>query len=413
MKYNISFAKDISKLCNTCIAYIILFVTVLSSCQKSIPAPQWLLGIPLILICYQLIRNYCYHPVLYIFLHGIFWIPALLIPFPYIEYRYLFLVMLLFECCRAVYIWRTNTVSQTYKQAPWFLFTCVFLIYTHATSGNSDNFALLIYYLGLCVLLLHFIRFFITGLSGLIKKTEHATSLPMKKIMLTSLLIFLFFLIILTTLTVAIPYSNIDQTFSAIGEAFIRVIQLVIQFITYIVTILKALFSKDRRLEETAAAKEDVESAWRELQEPSLLSKIIEGILVIIVLSVFIYFVYHVIVWLLQTFTKRYTQDADTIVQLSKPRETIQETKEKTSVLKKVQDFFKNDNASKIRRGYRLRIKGYKPAIHQKQDTPTEIAQKIELIYNEDITELTQVYEKARYSNETITFEDVQKGGLL
>ena len=34
-------------------------------------------------------------------------------------------------------------------------------------------------------------------------------------------------------------------------------------------------------------------------------------------------------------------------------------------------------------------------------------------MYDEDISELTEVYEKARYSNEDITYEDVQKGGIL
>lgn len=412
MNYNIAFAKDVSKLCNTCIMYIILFITVLIYYQKSIPTPYWLLGIPLILVCYQFIQNYCFQPVIYILLHGIFWIPALLIPFSYVEYRYLFLGMLIFEGMNAIRVWKTDN-NKTYDDIPLISFIVISLIYIVATHYHLDNFAQLIYYLGLGILLLHFIRSFITGITRLLTKSKEATSMPANQIISTSSFIFVFFLAIIVIAAIWLQHSNIDQLFTAIGEVIIRCLRFVLRLITYIATILKALFAKERQLEETEVAEEEMETALEELQEPSLLAKILDGIIIIAVVFVAIYIVYRLIMFFIKLFSKRYTQEADVVVQLSKPKETIQKTKTKRSILKSAQEFFKNDNATKVRRGYRLKIKGYKPAIFKTHDTPTEIAQRVELTYNEDIAELTHVYEKARYSDEEITFDDVQKGGLL
>lgn len=412
MNYNIAFARDVSKLCNACIIYIILFISVLIYYQKSIPTPYWLLGIPLVLVCYQLIQNYCFHPVIYILLHGIFWIPALLIPFSYVEYRYLFVGMLLFEGLNAIRVWRTDN-NKTYENIPLVSLIIISLIYILATHYHLDTFAQLIYYLGLGTLLLHFIRSFITGLTRLLSKSKQATSMPATQIMSTSSFIFIFFLAIFVILAIWLQHSNVDQLFTAIGEILIRGIRFILRLITYIVTIVKALFAKERQLAETEAAEEEMETALEELQEPSLLAKILDGIIIILVVFIAIYIVYRLIMLLTKLFSKRYTQEANTVVQLSKPKETIQKTKAKRSLLQSAKEFFKNDNVAKVRRGYRLKIKGYKPVVFKTHDTPTEIAQRIELTYNEDITELTQVYEKARYSNEEITFDDVQKGGLL
>lgn len=411
MKYNISIAKDISNLCNTCLSYIILFITVLTIYEDGIPTPLWLLGIPFILICYQFIQNYCFHPILYILLHGIFWVPVYMIPFSYVEYRYLFFTLLFFEGANAIQIWRTNA-SKPYDEVPWQLLLCVSIIYAVANAYHLNQFALLTYYLGLAVLLLHFIRLFITGLTKLMTKSEQATSMPAKKIILTDALIFTFFLILLIVLVIWVQHSNVDQFFAALGQLLVKVIRFIIRTISYIATIISALFAKNRKM-QAEEAQENVAAAWEELQEPSLLAKILDGIIMIAVIFILVYFVYRIIVALIKIFTKRYTQDTDIVVHLSKPREITKLPRENASLLQRVQELFKNDNASKIRRGYRLKVTSYKPAIFKSNDTPTDIATRIYDTYNEDVEELTEVYKKARYSNEEITFDDVQKGGLL
>lgn len=79
MKYNLTLFKNTGRLLTAAITYLIAFSTVLTIYEKAVVEPAFLLGIPFILVCYLVIEQYCYHPLLYIFLHGLFFIPIWLI----------------------------------------------------------------------------------------------------------------------------------------------------------------------------------------------------------------------------------------------------------------------------------------------------------------------------------------------
>ncbi len=412
MKFNLSLAKDISHSCASALGYIMLFITVLFINQNDIPTPYCMLGIPLILMACQLIQYYCFHPVLYVLLHGALWIPVFFIPFSYMEYRYLLLFVLLCESAKAIQAWRT-TRPTLYEDVPWFVLTCTCIFYAIACGYHMETYALIIYYLGIGVLLLHFFQLFISGLIKLVSKSTQATSVPTNKIMLTSVFIFIFFTIILIILSMLVHHSSVDNAFSALGQLLIKIIRFLSRTITYIVTIISVLMSKNTLKAEIEEAEQGLDDAFKELQEPSLLARILDGCLMIATMFLVIYLCYRMIIVLIRIFNKRYVKDTDIIIEPETPKDITKLPKKKHPIIERLRDFFRNDNASKIRRAYRLKISSYKPVIFKKSDTPTDIAFRIQDIYNEDIEELTEVYEKARYSNEEITFDDVQKGGLL
>ena len=208
-------------------------------------------------------------------------------------------------------------------------------------------------------------------------------------------------------------HNSVENAFSALGQLLIRIIRLITRTITYIVTLISVFFSKHSLNAEMEDAEQGMEEVLEEIQEPSLLAQILHGCIMIAAMFVAIYLVYRMLTAFIRIFSRRYAQDTDIVMKPSTPQETTKKPKKKDSFVKRLQDFFRNDNASKVRRAYRLKVSNYKPAIFTKQDTPTDIAIRIHNTYNEDIKELTEVYEKARYSNEEITFDDVQKGGLL
>lgn len=412
MKYNLSLAKDICHACTCALGYAMLFITVLLNNYKCIPTAYCLLGIPLILLGCQLIQYYCFQPVLYILLHGALWIPVIMIPFSYIEYRYLLLFVLLCESVKAVQAWKASRPT-LYEDIPWFILTCTCLFYAIVCGYKMETYALIIYYIGIGVLLLYFIQLFIAGLTKLITKSTQATSVPTSKIMLTSVFIFIFFAIILVIASTCVHHNSVENAFSALGQLLIRIIRLITRTITYIVTLISVFFSKHSLNAEMEDAEQGMEEVLEEIQEPSLLAQILHGCIMIAAMFVAIYLVYRMLTAFIRIFSRRYAQDTDIVMKPSTPQETTKKPKNKDSFVKRLQDFFRNDNASKVRRAYRLKVSNYKPAIFKKQDTPTDIAIRIHNTYNEDIKELTEVYEKARYSNEEITFDDVQKGGLL
>ena len=411
MKYNISIAKDVAKLCNSCVAYILLFITTLYIYKNCIPTPYWLFGIPLVLICNKCIQNYCFHPVLYILLHCLFWIPAWLIPFTHIEYRYLFFVLLFFEFMNAIRVWRTP-IEKEYNEVPWQLVLCVTILYIITNAYKMHSIATIIYYIGILVVLLHFVRLFIAGINRLLTKADQATSMPVRKIFLTNILIFTFFLITVAVVTIVLLYSNADELFAAFGDALIRLIRLIIRIVSFVTTVISALFAKDRKI-NIPDAREKLDDSWRAMKEPSLLAQILDGIIMIISIFIVIYIIYRIIVKFIKIFTKRYSTDTDVVVRLSKPRKTEHIKKPQMPFYEQMKEYFANDNATKIRRGYRITIKGYRLTNLHCSDTPMHIADKVNAAKDEDISELTDVYEKARYSSEEITYDDVQKGGFL
>lgn len=407
MKHNLTIYKDISRLCTVTFVYVLIFITFLTIYEGSIVAPYYLLGIPVILGCYQMIQRYCYQPILYLLLHGICYIPLWVVPFPTKCYWYLYLFLLIYETFHAITIWKYN-VEKPYTEAPWHMFLFATILYIIAIADHKEQLAQAVYYIGLALLLLHFIRYFLNGASNLITQSEHATTMPTKKIMLTNIIILSFFLITFLCVTLLTHTLQLDNFIYTIGDFIISVIGVAIQLAIYIITILRAIFAtdstKDTRTDETA----NLEEALYEITEPSLFAQIISGLIEITVILFLVYFLYKVFVSLVKMMLHRYAKDSDIILALHQKKEKTTPQQEKESILNKVTNWFDADNRAKVRRTYRLKIRNYKEYVVQESDTPTDIANNILNQYEDDLSTLTNIYEKARYSAEEITTTDLE-----
>lgn len=413
MKHNLTIYKDLSRLMTVALVYLLTFITILTIYEKQIAAPGYLLGIPAILLCYLIIQRYCYHAFLYILLHGIFYIPILLISFPNKWYTFLYITMLIIENMHAIHIWIHNT-DQPYTEVPWYLFFFVAILYITALGFHQIQLANYVYYIGLALLVLHFVRYFIYGIGCLFSQSEHTTTMPTKKIMLTNSVLFGFLLLAFLILTFFARLFEIDQLLYTIGDFLIKLFQAIIRLILYFAAVLRLLLSSDNNTEVPLKEKEELTQAIQKLPpEPSLFAKVLTTIIELAVIIFAIYLLYRIIAYFISLLFTRYATDSDIIVSLTQKKETAKDKKADTSVLSRLKSYFDNSNAAKIRRAYRLKINSYTEPVHEKNDTPKDIANKILTVYDEDISELTQVYEKARYSEEEITYEDVQKGGIL
>lgn len=415
MHYNITIIKQITRMFTVGIIYFIIFSTVLILYNKKIEAAYCLLGIPLILICFHIIQRYVYHTFLYIILHGLFFIPALLLPFPTKYYTYLYVFMLIAECLHAVYIWKHN-VDKPYNDIPWEMFFALEVIYLIASANQYTSIVNIIFYCGILLLMLHFIRHYIEGLNTVIIKSQNATSVPTKQMIFTSgffvgFTVFIFFLFSLT-----IPALHADRYFYRGMEFLGKVLLLFIKGILYLGTLIRAYFAKDRHMDESAnkdAFQNALNDITNDVSDPSLLAKIIIGIFTVFVYALLIYLLYQGFLYIYRIFLRRYAKDSDVITTLHKTADINREKEDKTTFIRKVRKALFPDNREKLRQIYKINISHRKEYVHQKSNTPRDISNQIYDIYNEDITELTALYEKARYSNEEITSKDVQKGGIL
>lgn len=413
MKYNLTIAKDICRMINSSLLYSLLFVTILSIYEKSTTLSLLLLLIPLLLIVLQLIWRYCYQPVLYILFHALLYVPILLIPFPNNCYRYLFLFLLIRESIHGLYLWSHNNET-SYDEVPWYIFFFVLLIYIVATYYKYTLLQNTAYTIGILLLLMHFIRYFVYGLGSMLKKTEHSTSMPTKKIMLTNSALIGLFIFTFLILVLFARMFEFDTLLYVIGDLLLRIFKLILQLLLYIVALFRLIFSSNTKEEGTLVEEgENVNNAFSVVTEPSLLAKIISGAIEIAVVILLVYIVIRIISAIARSFLHRYAKDTDIILEINEKKETPHKTNTVSPILDRIKEFFDKSPHAKIRRFYRYKITHYKDKIYQKQDTPTDIANNILQVYDEDISDLTDVYEKARYSNETITETDLNKGGIL
>lgn len=411
MNYNLTFIKNIGRLLNAALVYLIMFAVILTIYEGSIISPQYLSGIPLILICYLFIERYCYQPVLYILLHGIFFVPVCMISFPSPCYQYLYLAVLFAENVHSFLIWKHN-VEKPYEEAPWALYLVVAILYILTLAYHMTALSNLLYYCGINMILVHFFRLSLEGVGNMLSQSQHATSVPTAKIILTSGVMTGFTYLAFLILAVTLHIFELEQYLYFLGEYILKIVKVIFRFLIYIIGIFRALFSVESRIEDMPA-EEELETALEAVKEPSLLAKILEGIFIAAALLFALYLLYRLFVYIVKIFLKRYAKDSDQIISLHGTEDKVQVQKEKSTIIQRLKTFFHADNAAKIRQAYRLKIKSYKQEINKKSDTPKDIADKVLEVYDEDISELTSVYEKARYSNEEITFEDVKKGGVL
>lgn len=410
--HNLTVYKNISRICTVCLTYLLAFLTALTIYEKQILKPYYLIGIPVILLGNALIERYCFHPLLYFVLHALFLLPIVYIPYPSTCYRILYIVLFVFEFSHACYIWRAGS-DPAYKELPWYLFLFVTILYIGGWILHQNTFANCVYYIGLSLILLHFIRYFIFGLSQMFQEAERTTSMPTRKIMLTNtfLLVMLLFLFLLFGLFIQV--LHLDHFLTIVGNALIKLFGVVIRFFLYVIALLRMFLSSDTKENEAVKEEEALQQAIRQIPKTPVWAEILTVIIEIALVISALYVLYRVIRSAIRAFLTRYTSDNDIVITLHDKVEKTESSNTSSSVVHRIQEYFDSSYRAKIRRFYRIKIRQSKELSLHPSDTPADIACQMQKVYDENIDDLTQAYEKARYSNKTITIEDAQKGGIL
>lgn len=411
-KHNLTIYKNISRNCTVCLAYILAFLTALTIYEKQIPAPYYLIGIPLILTAYLLIERYCFHPFLYFVLHGIVLLPILCIPYPSTCYKILYIVLFAFEFSHACYIWRAGS-DPVYNELPWFLFLVVTILYIGGRILHQDTFANYVYVIGLALILLHFIRYFIYGLTQMFQESEHTTSMPTRKIMLTNTSLLGILLFFFLALGLFIQVLHLDHFLFLVGDALLKILRVVIQFLLYLVALLRMLLSSNQSDNNAANEEEALQEAVQQIPKTPIWAEILTILIEIALAAFALYIVYHIIRAAIRALLTRYTSDSDIVITLHDKVENVEQSHIGPSLMQRIREQFDSSYRTKIRHFYRIKIRQSKELTLHDSDTPTDIACQMQKVYDENIDTLTKVYEKARYSDSEITIEDAQKGGIL
>lgn len=411
-KHNLTIYKNISRACTIGLSYLLVFITVLTIYEQQITQPHFLIGIPVLLVSYLLIERYCFQVVLYFLLHGIFLVPILWIPYPNMCYKILYILFFFFEFSHACYIWRTGS-DPAYNELPWFLFLFVAVLYIAGRMLHQNTFADYVYYIGLALILLHFVRYFIYGSTLMFQEAERTTSMPTRKIMMTNFALLGMLLLGFLLLGITIRFLHLDQFLFTIGDVLVTLFCVFIRFLLYLIALLRMFLSSDKAGTEPVAEAEDLQQAVQQIPKTPIWVEIITVLLQIALILFAIFILYRIIRFAIRSLLARYTSDSDIIVPLNDKIEKVKQCEPKVSLVQKAKEIFDSSYRAKIRRFYRIRIRQSRELSIRKNDTPSDIARQMRKVYDEDIDSLTEVYEKARYSNREITIDDAKKGGIL
>ena len=327
-------------------------------------------------------------------------------------YKILYILFFFFEFSHACYIWRTGS-DPAYNELPWFLFLFVAVLYIAGRMLRQNAFADYVYYIGLALILLHFVRYFIYGSTLMFQEAERTTSMPTRKIMLTNFALLGMLLLGFLLLGITIRFLHLDQFLFTIGDVLVTLFCVFIRFLLYLIALLRMFLSSDKAGTEPVAEAEDLQQAVQQIPKTPIWVEIITVLLQIALILFAIFILYRIIRFAIRSLLARYTSDSDIIVPLNDKIEKVEQCEPKVSLVQKAKEIFDSSYRAKIRRFYRIRIRQSRELSIRKNDTPSDIARQMRKVYDEDIDSLTEVYEKARYSNREITIDDAKKGGIL
>ena len=327
-------------------------------------------------------------------------------------YKILYILFFFFEFSHACYIWRTGS-DPAYNELPWFLFLFVAVLYIAGRMLHQNTFADYVYYIGLALILLHFVRYFIYGSTLMFQEAERTTSMPTRKIMLTNFALLGMLLLGFLLLGITIRFLHLDQFLFTIGDVLVTLFCVFIRFLLYLIVLLRMFLSSDKAGTEPVAEAEDLQQAVQQIPKTPIWVEIITVLLQIALILFAIFILYRIIRFAIRSLLARYTSDSDIIVPLNDKIEKVKQCEPKVSLVQKAKEIFDSSYRAKIRRFYRIRIRQSRELSIRKNDTPSDIARQMRKVYDEDIDSLTEVYEKARYSNREITIDDAKKGGIL
>lgn len=406
MKYNITLLQDIGRMLMTGILYFVAFFTIFSIYEKDPISPAWFFGIPLVLVVNWSIERYCYHFVPYYLLHGLVFVPLFIITFPCKTLLYLYCMMLILEFFSAVFYWSRHT-RKPYEDVPFAIFLILILLHGLATLYHFDTLCTVLYYSGIALLAIHFLRLYLNGAGNMLAKASYSSSSPTKKMFVSGSILSGFIVLVFFITIFFLQSLGMKKIAATLSDFLIQATHFILLFLNYIINIIHVLFAKESEIPSESTEEALTEQLFAQTTEPSAFAQFLNRFLLLFCCAIALYFLYQLCKRILHALAKHYMQETDFVVTITDRNKPIKKKKESITLTRQFHNLFHSDNATKIRQLYKKKIKSYPEALYKNSDTPTELADRIVLHYKEDITELTGLYVKARYSNEPITQADV------
>lgn len=303
----------------------------------------------------------------------------------------------------------SKSSSKKLVTCPNIFFESLFIItLTHGTIVASKSIIILSYSFGLLFLIGKFISNYLNNLEIYIARNYDIKNIPIKQLIgLNSSILFLIIFLIFIILFI-IKALNIEKYLYAPFEPIIFLLKTgFIAFLKYIFSLTESVNPSFQEQEELIS----VEEATATLGSQSTLVKILEfffNAFIFILILLFCYFIIKIIYYYVKNNFSKHTLNTDEIEYLNTDKISDKKEKIGSSISLKP----KNNN-EKIRSLFYKKIKKNKKLHINNTFTAKEISNKFLKYDNISLDELTNLYEKARYSNSECSKDEVEKAKKL
>lgn len=394
--------KDIVNLILQYILYYITFIEISYISDKN--TINYLL--PLIVIVYLLIsyfaRKFSKNIITFALIHLAIFSCNFYLPINNNDKIVISLIALFICFLASEYWWDRNT--KPIIKRPYIGFELFFVIFLLISNQSEELFKQVLLILGIIYLLLNVLSIYLENLKAYIKFNEIIEDLPVSNVISSTNLCISCIFIIWFIIVFSIKFLALDKLLTLIISPIINfILYFIFSLLKYITTLVGLSDTDGWVIHPIEEIPDPVQNATN---ENIFLQMLIQGIKFLLILAVILGISYLIYKYL-KNKSSKYQLATDKI-------ETIHKNNKLNSNKKSHFNFISlshDNNNYKIRKIYFNKISKFKlqiPSIN-KLLTHLQISKEVAKNSENDISELTNLYEKARYSNTACTKEDVKR----
>lgn len=304
----------------------------------------------------------------------------------------LMLVQVYLTCSALVYSYK-GAVIKPLSDIPWPSFLTCTIIYILSIITHLAELTIRTYIITILLLVIYYIMVYVEGVNEYIDSAKTVSGLPLKRMLHTNTTIIgIVIFLLLFGLFLGYIFGS-DEMTDAIGDALQWFFQMLFHAILLLIEWLGKWLTQYLGMQDIEPNSADDLAAGEQATGWGL---IVEMLLMVIVLAVVSFLLYHLMRKLIRLLLKPRSYEDDIIEEAENVKVVEREKSRGRAVL-----YHRQTLAEKARRYYKRRILKHKnEIILTAQSTCRDIEQEIEEKEQEDIHELTELYARLRYGSQ-------------
>ncbi len=307
----------------------------------------------------------------------------------------------------AYLIGATNYVRHSFKlrpvdDIPYGTFLLMLCMYAYGVYVKNEAFMKLVYIVLVICFILYILMIYIDGLTLYVKSVKDVKGLPLKRIILSNSILIGTILFIVLIVVFFVSFLNFDWLLVSFGKLLVAIAKLIASFFALLFAILTKLFSGGSYNEQL----EDVAENYNNVVDNSLWANAFDLILKIGLAVLCCYAIYNIGKSIVKFCLLKRNMASDIVESI----ETEGSYKKGLFVSNLREEKKEKKVIGKARKIYKKKVESFrKEYIPKNYETAKEISEGIYKTDGSDISSLTSLYERVRYSNCDMTGDIVKE----